>query len=351
MIDEEVTGVDLGFFERDFDQWETQSRQFPSKIGGKPAWLDLAKLPSPKEMQCLNCSSPLSFLLQVYSPDNNSDTAFHRSLFVFICTTSSCWEQGKESPVVVLRSQLGRSNQYYPWDPPEERDGWREDIKAEAYGKLCAVCGCRADKSCAQCKKVHYCSGKCQRAHWKAGHKLNCKSGGNTELPGVSSLLLPEGLIESEPEPKNNVTDDIGQNVDQYRDIIEGGGVTATPKELEEVEAGQEEDVACEKFRLRVARAGDQVIRYERGGSPLLCTSSPALGPPPPCELCGAPRIFEFQVMPQLLFELKLGLDADSCLDWGSIYIYSCSSSCDVEGYVKEYFQLRQFSRINLPAT
>merc|ERR1719318_976819 len=278
-------------------------------------------------MQCLDCSSPLSFLLQVYSPDNNSDTAFHRSLFVFICTTSSCWEQGKESPVAVLRSQLGRSNQYYPWDPPEEKDGWRE------------------------CIKVHYCSGKCQRAHWKAGHKLNCKSGGNTESPGVSSLLLPEGLIESEPEPKNNVMDDIGQNVDQYRDVVEGGGVTATSKELEEVEAGQEEDVACEKFRLRVARAGDQIIRYERGGSPLLCTSSPALGPPPPCELCGAPRMFEFQVMPQLLFELKLGLDADSCLDWGSIYIYSCSSSCDVEGYVKECFQLRQFSRINLPAT
>ena len=63
------------------------------------------------------------------------------------------------------------------------------------------------------------------------------------------------------------------------RDVIEGGGVTATPKELEEVllhdlksvnfgnvnfkvEAGQEEDVACEKFRLRVARAGDQVIRF-----------------------------------------------------------------------------------------
>ena len=67
------------------------------------------------------------------------------------------------------------------------------------------------------CQQVHYCSGKCQRAHWKAGHKLNCKSGGNTELPGVSSLLLPEGLIESEPEPKNNVVEDIGQNVDQYR--------------------------------------------------------------------------------------------------------------------------------------
>ena len=29
-----------------------------------------------------------------------------------------------------------------------------------------------------------------------------------------------------------------------------------------QVEAGQEEDIACEKFRLRVARASDQVIRY-----------------------------------------------------------------------------------------
>merc|ERR1719495_2036623 len=31
-------------------------------------------------MQCRNCSSPLSFLLQVYSPDNKSDTAFRRSM-------------------------------------------------------------------------------------------------------------------------------------------------------------------------------------------------------------------------------------------------------------------------------
>ena len=84
-----------------------------------------------------------------------------------------------------------------------------------------------------------------------------------------------------------------------------------------QVEAGQEEDIACEKFRLRVARASDQVIRYlqnlkfsycsflfkwifcryERGGIPLLCTSSPALSAPPPCHLCKAPRIFELQVV------------------------------------------------------
>ena len=104
---------------------------------GKPAWLDLAKVPPPKELQCPHCALPLTFLLQVnnlipqclkapqliinmqflycyifliswnckvYSPDNNSDSAFHRSLFVFLCVASPCWDQGKEPPVLALRS-------------------------------------------------------------------------------------------------------------------------------------------------------------------------------------------------------------------------------------------------------
>ena len=32
---------------------------------GKPAWLDLTKLPLPKELQCPHCALPLTFLLQV----------------------------------------------------------------------------------------------------------------------------------------------------------------------------------------------------------------------------------------------------------------------------------------------
>ena len=35
----------------------------------------------------------------------------------------------------IHRCQLGRSNPFYPWEPPEERDGWREDIKAEGGRK------------------------------------------------------------------------------------------------------------------------------------------------------------------------------------------------------------------------
>ena len=47
--------VDLGYFNgdypawdlaADYEAWELTSRHFPSKVGGRPAWLDLLHLPS-----------------------------------------------------------------------------------------------------------------------------------------------------------------------------------------------------------------------------------------------------------------------------------------------------------------
>merc|ERR1712126_630537 len=76
--------------------------------------------------------------------------------------------------------------------------------------------------------------------------------------------------------------------------------------------------------------------------------------PRPPCGACGGQRTFEFQVMPQLLSELKLG--SDTCevggVDWGSLHVYTCDQSCHVtEGYVAEYVQLQQFELSNIPGT
>ena len=119
------TNVDLGFLETDYEAWEVESRFFPSKVGGKPAWLDLKYLPAVSEMLCPDCQMPRKFLLQVYAPDNNSSQAFHRTIFLFICTTNSCWTESDRSPVLVLRSQLCRDNDYYPSSPPEEGGAWR----------------------------------------------------------------------------------------------------------------------------------------------------------------------------------------------------------------------------------
>ena len=131
-----------------------------------------------------------------------------------------------------------------------------------------------------------------------------------------------------------------------------GSGSLADCEGLEEVEREQVEDAVCERFRGRVSRAPGQVVRYERGGQPLLCTSSPALEPPPACQHCGAERSLEFQVMPQLLTELGLGLDTCQGLDWGSLYVYTCQASCPIpRGYYQEHVQIRNFDDTNLPLT
>lgn len=56
--------VDIGFLEEK-DNWLLHPKFFPSKVGGKPAWLDLKNLPHPNELTCRKCSDPLILLCQV----------------------------------------------------------------------------------------------------------------------------------------------------------------------------------------------------------------------------------------------------------------------------------------------
>lgn len=56
--------TDLGFAE-ECEPWLLTNTFFPSKIGGRPAWLDLDALPMPGEIKCLKCGEPLVFLCQV----------------------------------------------------------------------------------------------------------------------------------------------------------------------------------------------------------------------------------------------------------------------------------------------
>ena len=99
--------MDIGFYETDFEDWEVQTRHFPSKVGGRPARLDLEHLPAPEVIACPHCGQPRVFLLQVYAPDNEVTEAFHRTLFLFICKSDMCWNS-EDKPVLVLRSQLYR---------------------------------------------------------------------------------------------------------------------------------------------------------------------------------------------------------------------------------------------------
>ena len=52
------------------------------------------------------------------------------------------------------------------------------------------------------------------------------------------------------------------------------------------------------------------------------------------------------QVLPQLLYYLKLDVVGKETLDWGTLAVYMCEKSCSVEGvhYVEEVVWKQDFS-------
>jgi hypothetical protein len=103
-----------------------------------------------------------------------------------------------------------------------------------------------------------------------------------------------------------------------------------------------------------VSRADpEQVLRYvkQRGSGVEPLWMSDKNQPPsiPDCPLCGAPRLFEFQIMPQIFDRLQELL----LVDWSTVCFYTCSNpGClpgDAEGYIREYSYIQfadDFSRV-----
>lgn len=100
----------LGFVEPPRKRTDLLRHRFPSKVGGRPAWLDPLHLPTEEQLTCRVTGQPLDFLLQVcrrrrrcrrrlpvlasyppelwcvqvYAPIDDNPAAFHRTLFLFL---------------------------------------------------------------------------------------------------------------------------------------------------------------------------------------------------------------------------------------------------------------------------
>lgn len=182
--------VELGFLE-ECDAFLLKSRFFPSKFGGRPAWLSLNNLPGPEELLCRVCSKPTMFLLQVGAPLEREDT-FHRTIFLFVCTNPKCCKLNESENILVFRSQLERKNDFYGFDPPPERPlpATEREIDASLYNRLCRVCGSLGPKTCSKCHQVHYCSKEHQTIDWKKYHKQECNAGIKDGIHSSYNLIL-----------------------------------------------------------------------------------------------------------------------------------------------------------------
>ena len=103
--------VELGFVEIPEDLQLLTSAHRPSKVGGKPAWLDQVHPPSPDDLACSSCGKPLTFLLQIYAPVPVDEAKpggdeQPRTVFVFMCRDPSCHSKGASKCFKVFRCQL-----------------------------------------------------------------------------------------------------------------------------------------------------------------------------------------------------------------------------------------------------
>lgn len=138
-------------------------------------------LPDNKKLACRNCNKPTIFLLQIYCPIDGAEETFHRTLFIFVCKDSACHSHNSHKPFLVFRSQLGRTNDFYDYEPLDEETEPSTDSEMRLTRggvNLCILCGSNAcNKKCSKCQTVFYCSREHQIIHWKAGHKNTCSKG------------------------------------------------------------------------------------------------------------------------------------------------------------------------------
>jgi pre-rRNA-processing protein TSR4 len=337
-----------------------RSKFFPSKVGGKPSWMlpSTDCLPPAHHFCCCHCGLQLVFLLQVYAPlDDVRPDAFHRSLFVFLCLNGICLASNKS--VLVIRQQLPQHNTLYAPEPSDPDDPECEQ-PFDGWQQRCCVCGVPAPLKCGACKQLRYCSQQHQRVDWPfhsgecaafkaAGTLVHCTFTQRRLCAGPSRHAVKEMMLEVEDE----VLEDDASHAALKRLQDEDGPSSSSSSSSKLQEFGSmkgsvrpQVDPFLLKFQTRVSFNPDQVLRYSlkrSASAPLWLTSAPLPPPPPPCELCGAPRCFEFQVaraggcpagrslkrllqiMPQLLHvidaeNMPMG-DREATPDWGTIAV------------------------------
>ena len=60
--------------------------------------------------------------------------------------------------------------------------------------------------------------------------------------------------------------------------------------------------------------------------------------------MCGGVCWYILQVMPQLLYYLKLDTLSGDSVDWGTVIIYSCQASCSAAGPAVEFVWKQDFA-------
>lgn len=96
-------------------------------------------------------------------------------------------------------------------------------------------------------------------------------------------------------------------------------------------------DKAFSRFCEIVQENPSQCVRYQFSGHPLQYNqqSVPAINS---CPHCGKARVFELQLMPNMLRILPVNASDDG-MEWGTVIVYVCGGDCGGDSTAVRYFE------------
>uniref|UniRef100_A0A7S1A2B4 Programmed cell death protein 2 C-terminal domain-containing protein n=1 Tax=Noctiluca scintillans TaxID=2966 RepID=A0A7S1A2B4_NOCSC len=290
-------GVVLG------DVWQPASEEDQlnlecSRLGGEPTWFRPLSQMSPLRrrgtLNCGYCTQRTTFIGQFSA---GSATAPRRLLHVFGCQNPGCGF-GRQA-WLVLRSTAGSS--------ADALRGARSPVAADSWP--CFTLWMYTEP---------------EERHKSDAHELEL-----LERYRASEFAVDEPWL-AELSARDWRDEDVAADSESGSDDGEADET--------------QQSAVFQRFTRRLDRSPSQVVRLSRVCKPLWLAKPPPQVTegawPPDCELCGAPRRPELQLLPTLLhLTCKLCPEraCDGDVGWSTVVVYTCSRDCISEEPCREF--------------
>ena len=271
-----------------------------TKIGGIPHWL----CPPPEkidEIRCRCCGTKIEHILSCDCPLQDE---YDRILYLYICPKcgqdARAWRQKRpvgsaDQPIFSVNTP---ADQVAPEVPvqPEENVPQTEPEEPKKTDMMAALAAFNAAEPAKKGKK------KAKKA-----------------LPPIETGRWPGMYIETFEEPEAQIDESVQYMMSSSIESNTSISSTTLNEEEDTTKISQE----LIEFNERLSRCPEQVIRYSKGGKPLVDRKfNPKI---PDCPICHGKRDFEVELLPTIIFTL----DPESDMDFGAILVYTCANDCD----------------------
>ncbi|KAK9236247.1 programmed cell death protein 2 [Lipomyces kononenkoae] len=370
------TSVLLGYPDEPAD--ETASA-LDTRIGGLPIWLNPSSPASASLAKCKACKSLMTLLLQAYAALEG--TLYERVIYVFACKNAGC--RRRPGSVRAFRGIMRDEDKMHAVADQQKREDERRKKKAAAAAAAAKVEQSRPPQQFDLGNMLFGDGfGDGARPFGDGAHERPVESVSSpvtqNDVEQVSESLQRttisvdahrrDAIIQTPFEPwppaeelesykswflyveseylTNKAADQ--NNINQRFEILPAGAsgnANEGPDEWSSLpESSSNIDKVFQNFADTVSDNPEQVVRYERKGSPLLYSKADEIGKLlvnrntgqydnnliPHCEFCGSVRVFELQLMPYTIQTLEegSGIDIFNGMEWGTIIVATCKNDC-----------------------